>query len=461
MQINYSDNPELKESISVQIKNAKDNASEIPAESLRVRILRGASWSLTGAIASQGCALLASAYTARVLGKRVFGEFGMIQSTVGTIGVLAGLGLGTTTTKFVAQYRRTDPHRCGRIIGLTMLIGMVSGILAALIVALVAYPLADSMLSAKHLGKTLLFASPILFFTTAAGVQRSAVCGLESFRRLSVVTAIVTGLTAIMILAGAVWNGLLGAVALWVVASVFAFWFYRRLLNSDCRRFGIVSAWSGVWKERSIIWRFAVPTLLSGALVGPVMWTSAALLARQSSGYIQLAAFNAANQWRNLILFVPAAVGQITLPILSNLQSQTDARRYRRALLANGVLNVGSALGFAILISLCSKPLMSIYGREYRSDYIVLVVLSVTAVMQASCGFVGQILASRGRMWIATVMNGAWAGVLLIGSVYFVPRFGAFGLAVSQLVAYTAHLGWQIVYITKADLTNSRRGGDL
>src|ERR1022692_3038167 len=42
----------------------------------------------------------------------------MIQSTVGMLGIFAGLGLGITATKYVAELRSHDPERAGRIIAL-------------------------------------------------------------------------------------------------------------------------------------------------------------------------------------------------------------------------------------------------------------------------------------------------------------------------------------------------------
>ena len=46
-----------------------------------------------------------------VPGQEGFGALGMIQSTAGMLGVLAGLGLGITATKYVSELRRLDPLR--------------------------------------------------------------------------------------------------------------------------------------------------------------------------------------------------------------------------------------------------------------------------------------------------------------------------------------------------------------
>src|ERR1035441_7680402 len=81
------------------------------SDSLRGRFARGAVWSLIGAALAQGANLAASVITARLLGRVQFGMYGMVQSTVGMLGVFAGLGLGLTATKYVAEFRSRDPER--------------------------------------------------------------------------------------------------------------------------------------------------------------------------------------------------------------------------------------------------------------------------------------------------------------------------------------------------------------
>ena len=96
-------------------------------DSLSGRFARGAFWALLGTAIAQGLHLVSSLAVARLLGKVGFGELGMINSTVGMFGVFAGLGLGLTATKYIAELRLRDPERAGRILGLSYLMAMVSG----------------------------------------------------------------------------------------------------------------------------------------------------------------------------------------------------------------------------------------------------------------------------------------------------------------------------------------------
>ena len=69
------------------------------------RLLRGTFWSMAGTLISRALGLAAAILAARIIGKIVYGELGVIQSTVGMLGTLAGFGMGTTTSKFVAELR--------------------------------------------------------------------------------------------------------------------------------------------------------------------------------------------------------------------------------------------------------------------------------------------------------------------------------------------------------------------
>src|SRR5579862_8179977 len=90
------------------------------------RLLHGAFWSTAGTVAARALALVAAVLAARIVGKTHYGELGIIQSTVGMFGTLAGFGMGTTTAKFVAELRGKDPEKAGRIIALSSLVSWLA-----------------------------------------------------------------------------------------------------------------------------------------------------------------------------------------------------------------------------------------------------------------------------------------------------------------------------------------------
>ena len=70
-------------------------------------------------------------------------------------------------------------------------------------------------------------------------------------------------------------------------------------------------------KDFSILYTYSLPAALSALLITPSFWLIRSILVR-AEGFQELAVFEAADQWKVIILFVPTAFSQIVLPILSS-----------------------------------------------------------------------------------------------------------------------------------------------
>src|SRR5208282_5367097 len=108
----------MRQSLSLRsrLRNLTPNAfqglwTRLESSPVGERLLRGAFWSVVGTVASRGLALAATILAARIIGKAVYGELGIIQSTVGMLGTLAGFGMSTTASKYVAELRGKDSPR--------------------------------------------------------------------------------------------------------------------------------------------------------------------------------------------------------------------------------------------------------------------------------------------------------------------------------------------------------------
>jgi len=184
-----------------------------------------------------------------------------------------------------------------------------------------------------------------------------------------------------------------------------------------------------------------------------VVWASNAMLVNQPGGYGQMGLFDAANQWRLAILFVPGVVGQIVLPMLANLNAPDDQVRYIKVLKYNALINGGVAFAVALPVALLAQPIMRSYGIDFEEGALALVLLSVSTIFVTLNSVVGQAIASKGRMWIGFSFNLMWATVFLTLSYHFIHNgYGVTGLALANLIAYLAHSIWQTGYVFKVVL---------
>ncbi len=406
--------------------------------SVRGRFARGAAWMVLGGLAGQVISAAGSVVVARLLGKVRLGELGMLLSTIGMFNLVAELSLGVTASKHVAQYRTSDPNRAGRILGLAHITGWLSGLVTAGLVFLLAGLLADRALAAPNLAPYLRLASPVLLLTALSGVQSGALVGIEAFRPLSSRRIVLTSVQTLLGIVGVWAYGIAGALLASLVSGVIGLLWIRQLLLHECRGRGIAISYRGVGRESSILWRFALPSMMSGLLFTPVLWAANALLVRMPGGFGELGAFNAANQWRTLILWVPGILGSVTLPMLSTFLAEGNASRYVRTLKVNLLINVAVGLAVALPISLAAPWIMAMYGRGFRDSWLALVALCFAGVLQGAGHVVGSALTSLGRMWWGFALNGIWAIEILTATVLLRHR-GAIGLAEAYLISYVLH----------------------
>lgn len=419
------------------------------ADSLRGRFARGAVWSLFGAVISQGSNLAASVITARLLGREQFGEYGMILSTVGMLGLFAGLGLGVTATKYVAEFRSRDPERAGRIIALGWAVAIVSGGLLALALLAYAPVLAAKTLNAPALADELRIASVLLFFTALNGAQTGALAGFEAFRAIARIN-LVRGLMAFPVTVAAVllWR-LPGAIWALAVTAAVTFLLSQVSLRRQCTALGIRPKFSSGWAEARVLWTFSLPVVMTGALAGPAMWAANTMLVNQPHGYAEMALFSAASQWKSAILFAPLVLAQFALPILSNLNGEKDLPRYEKTLRWHLILTAAVSTAVAVPVALAAPYIMSLYGHNFQEGWLVLVLSAATAVIACLNGVVGTAILSAGSVWVNAAFNAMWAAVLLAGCYWLIPTHLALGLAASTFGAYFAHTAWQAAYLRR------------
>lgn len=420
---------------------AESPAGEGPPEtrSLRARMASGAFWSVTGAILSRGLTLLASIFVARIIGKEQFGALGIVQNTAAMFQVFAGFGLGLTASKYVAELRRIDPVRAGNVLGMATLVAWVSGAMAAITLLICAPWLAGTTLAAPQLTTELRITGILVFLGAVNGAQTGALAGFEAFRPLAVANTLAGLASFPLILAGAWLGGLRGAV--WALVATMGI---NALLNNVVLRraaadAGVPLRFAGAGKELGVLWRFSLPAVLSGLMVAPVNWVCAAMLVNQPNGFSEMGIYNAANQWRMAILFIPATVAAVGLPLLSNLHSGASVSQYRRVLNWNVGLSFSSAMAVALVVGVFSPWIVQGYGREYVTLQPVLLLLCGGAVISATLGAVGHAIASRGEMWWGLALNSIWAASM-VAAAWLLRDRGAAGLALASVIGYGIHL---------------------
>lgn len=420
--------------------------ARIEASPFGSRLARGTFWNLAGALISRGMTLLASILVARLVGKVGFGELGIVQSTIGMFGAFAGLGLGVTATKYIAEYRAKDPPRAGRIMALTIWLGMLAGGLLAAALFVTAPWLAVRTLAAPRLGGVLRIGSGLLFFSVVSGAQTGVLSGFEDFKSIARVNLGAGIATFFLMAGGAKVGGLEGA--LWGLTGSMA---VNALLNHlamkrTAARAGVNPVLAGSRRELPVLWNYSLPALLGSLVVVPATWICNALLVNKPGGYAEMGLFNAANQWFLALMFLPGILSQVALPMLSERLGCDDGARSKKILSLSLKLNLWFVLPLMVGVGALSPLIMSFYGPGFRDAWPTLAVVLATSGLVAVQWPVNTILQASGRMWVILAMNLGWAAIFVGGALLLV-RFGALGLAGSRAAAYAFHAGWTYAYV--------------
>jgi len=438
------------------------------AEPLRARFARGAFWAILGTVISQGLLLASSVVVARFLGRQGFGELGIVRATVGMFSILAGLRLGLTATKHIAEFRTSDPARAGRVVALSSVAVTTAAALGAGLLLVVSPYLATHTMQAPHLTGVLMISAGLLFCNALTGVQQGVLAGLEAFKAIAKVSVIRGVLGFPLMIAGVYFWGLPGVMAGLVASNAAACLINHAALRRETRKAGIHVTCRGIRRELPILWTFSLPAFLSAALVAPVMWLAGTMLVRQPNGYAQMGLFEAASRWGKMLLILPGLLGSVAMPILSERLGAADGTQMRRTLRISLLTNAALVIPLAALLAALSPWVMSLYGTEFAAGWPILMLVLGAAVLIALQTSAGQIITATGRMWTGAAMNFGWAFILLVSCrLLFDAGWGGFGLAVAYLASYGAHSVWIFLFVhrvlggrTRARAQSGRRDAE-
>lgn len=417
------------------------------------RIIRGAFWLTLGSLIARVMTLVANIFVVRILERESYGSFAIIQSSVVMTGVFAGLGLGMTVIKYIAEFKERDKKRLAKIITLTNRIAFFGAFLISLLFAIGSDFIASNLLNNSEISELIFLSSISLFFNALFGYYNSTLIGFEAVRESGIVQLVAAILSLPLLifltdkyaLIGAVWGLIIQSIFLFLFSFFFYLKQFSKLQIKPNHLFG-----KDEWK---IIRNFTIPAFLTGIIVMPVHWICYALLVNTDNGNSEMALIGIVMQWFYAIMFLPALAGRIVLPILSDLQASGEQQQISKTLKlsmkANAIILVPITLGLAFL----SPWIMSLYGPEYRENWLVLVFVVAAALVSSLLTPIGHLIVATGRMWLSSMMNLLWAIIYIILSWQLIET-GALGITIALFIAYLALFLWTTLYVIKYQKEN-------
>ena len=420
--------------------------SRIKSSDIATRMANGAFWSLTGTATAKTLVMIAGIICARILGKELYGQYGLIKNTINTFMVLGSSGLGFTATKYISEYKKDYKDRISSIYYVTNGFAVIMAVVFALLLFCFSDFLAVRVLHTPVLSKSLCISSIVLIIVIVNVAQEGVLIGFEDFKGKAISTFVGSLVQAIILIFFAYVWGLNGAVVGYGIGFCVIALINKYIINKNFSRQRIKRSINSVCKEDyKLLYRFALPAAMSSMLIAPTYFILRLMIKRYTD-FSAMADYDVGDQWRLLILFIPTSICAIVLPILSSI-NKDHKQRFWKVLNVNLLINGVIATILALIVIAFSGVITSFYGADFNNP-MPLIILSLSCVFSSMSAVLGNSIASLGRMWQSCLLNFIWASILLLLSFLFLEiGLGTTGVSLAILVSYIVHLVIQYSYM--------------
>lgn len=352
-------------------------------------------WALFGNFIGKGLSLIAGIAVARFLGSEVYGEYGIIKSTLIMIAIFSSFGLGITATKFIAETKDKNPENLNCLQRVCYIITLIVSGLIALLVFIFSEPIAE-VLEAKHLYSALRISSIAILFNALNTTQIGILSGLKAYKVIAINNIKIGIVTFVLTILLTLFYDFDGAVIALVISLGFNCIINYLSIKKQIPR----SKTRNNKKTFKVLVSFSLPVALQESLYSISNWAVSFVLIRLA-GYVELGIYSAATQWMSIVLFVPGALRNVALSNFASISD--DLEKNHRILNRLLLINFVSTFIPFLFIAILSNWTYLLYGDSYEGLPIVLNILVFTSVVTSLSNIYTQELIAKSLNWFLFV----------------------------------------------------------
>lgn len=348
-------------------------------------------WAVFGNGAGYGLLLLAGILIARFLGKDVYGEYGMVKTTMFYIAAFSTFGLAYTSTKFIAQYKAENPARLRSILQSSLLITLCSSITLAVLLIIFAPFLAD-YLGEPSLTMPFRLLGGIIVFRALSTTQQGILAGFGEFKVLAR-NNVLAGLVMMFLCVPFTYYWLLPGALSSLALSQFFSVVINSLTISRIRKSLPTS--DGMPYVRKLL-LFSLPVAMQEFTFTLSNWGSSLLLVKYAS-LGEMGIYSATTQWNAIITFIPGLLSNVVLSHLSG--SLNNKESHKRTIHRMLLVNLCCTLLPFFIVLLSSDWISSFYGSTFDGMAIVLQVNVFATIFTCCSNVLGAELIAKAKIW--------------------------------------------------------------
>ncbi len=353
-------------------------------------------WAVFGNGLGNVILLLAGIIIARLLGKDVYGAYGIAKATMFQMALFSTFGLGYSSTKYISEYEKKDPTKLRAI----SLCALRTTVFFSLIIGTIIFTFAKQIAriaDSPDLFWVFRFISFIVFFRAISTVCAGILAGFKRFKSIGV-NNIISGVIMLALsipltihynLNGALWALAFSQIAL---AALNARNVIMVLKDTDSN--------SGDVIDRDIL-SFSLPVAIQEFSYALFVWASNLLIVKYST-IGEVGMYSACAQWNAVVLMIPNLLYNVVLSYLSGTYNNTEHRiMLKKMIVVNFICSV---IPF-IIVLLCSPIIVSFYGESFNGMLPVLNTLIFSTVFYSCANVFYSNLLSLGKSWALCIVK--------------------------------------------------------
>lgn len=422
----------IQEIYLVMIKGNSIRVNKILGNLKNSSFFKDSAWSLLGNIVGRGLSLFSSILIANFLGKDVFGEFGIIKSTILTIGIFSTFGLGYTSTKYVADIIANKIEFLKLFLKNSMTITLLfSGLMASIVFVFANY-LSFAIVYTNQLTIPLRIMSVLIVFNAITTTQIGVLSGFGKFKKLAKINWTIGILTFLLSVPLAYFFGLNGALfSLLIVQMINCILNFTQVRKEIPEGVDYKMNGHNMYKE---IISFSLPIALQECVYAASSWLGMLVLIKNSN-VGELGFYSASMQWNAVILFIPGILRNVILSHLSG--SSNNQENHSKILKQTIIINFVMTIIPCLIIYIFSNIIEKFYGTTFKGVGLLISLACLITIFNSVSNVFTQAYISKGKNWLMFIMRFIRDfGALLLSFVLLTHNIfpGAKSLIISNLI---------------------------
>ncbi|HNQ12127.1 MAG TPA: flippase [Bacteroidia bacterium] len=344
------------------------------------------------------------------------------------------LGMDSALLRYAAEFRTLNRRDVVReIYNKILQIAIPAGLIVTVILYLSAPLLAEYVFNKPHITNYLYLTALLPLPWALSLINASGLRGLKDIKSFSFLREtsrfmLASGLIYLFssILGLNPYNTIHAFLAATIITSVFGILLWKRSLKKVALSVGESVRKAG-YKE---IFNVAIPLLLVSS-INQLSQIINSLMLGMYAPEDQVGIFNVAIKVANFISVPLVAINSISAPKFSEFFIKNDLKSIERMSLRSTKLIFWSSMPFFILCVVNPDFIMQVFGSDFVGSGIVLTIIVVGQLVNASSGSVGVIMQMTGRQvaFRNIIMSSTFITILL--NLYFIPTYGVIGVALT------------------------------